>query len=162
MIAYSHAHASAPIRSQRVHWWRLPFAVAGALAFAAFDLSWKAHVLAGGPTGASLDVPTTLLRPLGTMLVGLAALAGALLLPRLCVPGLVSIFAGATSNLGSLSLWRGVPNPLSLGVAGGTLHFNLADLGVWGGCLVFLAAALWTIWRMPAEAFAPTASHARR
>jgi hypothetical protein len=51
-------------------------------------------------------------------------------------------------------LWRGVPNPLALGVAGGILHFNLADLCVWSGGVLFLVAALWTIARMPAERFA--------
>ena len=88
------------------------------------------------------------------MLVGIAALTGALLLPRLCVPGALLVAAGVSANILSLALWRAVPNPLGVHLAGGILRFNLADVCVTGGGALFLAAALWTIWRMPDERFA--------
>jgi len=47
-----------------------------------------------------------------------------------------------------------VPNPLALHVAGGILHFNLADVSVTVGGVLFLSAVLWTLWRMPDERFA--------
>lgn len=81
------------------------------------------------------------------------ALTGVLLLPRLCLPGVLLVVGGVGSNVISLALWRGVPNPLSVHLAGGILHFNLADLCIYSGGLVFLVATLWTIWRMPEEQF---------
>ena len=118
------------------------------------DISWKAAALAAGHGAAALDAPSSILRPLATVLVGLAALAGALVLPALCLPGAYLVVAGVSSNIASLVLWRAVPNPLGLHLAGGILHFNLADACVSGGGLLFLTAALWTIWRMPEAQFA--------
>jgi len=110
--------------------------------------------MASSHGAAALDAPSSLLRPLATVLVGLAALTAALALPALCVPGASLVVAGVSSNVVSLALWHAVPNPLRLDLAGGILHFNLADLCVTGGGLLFLAAALWTLWRMPDEQFA--------
>ena len=116
------------------------------------DLASKVAAIAAGH--GALDTPTSPMRPLMTGLVGLVALAGALLLPRLCVPGMLLVAAGVTSNLVSLALWPGVPNPFGFAIAGGILHFNLADTCVSGGGVLFLAATLWTLWRMPDERFA--------
>jgi len=118
------------------------------------DTTWKAASLAGGNGVGTLDAPSSLLRPLATLLIGLLALSGALLLPRLCVPGVLLVIGGVSSNVVSLALWRAVPNPIGMRLAGGILHCNLADLCIWSGGLVFLAAAFWTIWRLPAERFA--------
>ncbi len=118
------------------------------------DISWKAAALAAGHGAAALDAPTSILRPLATVLVGLVALAGTLVLPALCLPGAYLVVAGVSSNIASLVLWRAVPNPLGLQIAGGILHFNLADACVGGGGLLFLTAALWTIWRMSDAQFA--------
>ena len=118
------------------------------------DISWKAAALAAGHGDAAIDAPSSLLRPFATLLVGLVALTGALLLPRLCVPGAFLVVAGVSSNVVSLVLWRAVPNPLGVHLADGILYFNLADVCVTGGGLLFLAALLWTLWRMPDEQFA--------
>ena len=101
-----------------------------------------------------MDAPSSLLRPLATLLVGLAAFAGVFLLPRCCLPGALLVAGGVTSNLVSLVLWRAVPNPLSVHLAGGVLHLNLADICITGGALSFFVATLWTLWRMPDERFA--------
>lgn len=82
------------------------------------DISWKAAALAAGHGAAALDAPSSILRPLATVLVGLAALAGALVLPALCLPGAYLVVAGVSSNIASLVLWRAVPNPLGLHLAG--------------------------------------------
>ena len=137
-----------------MHWWRLWPGVALVGVVGGIDTSWKAATLAAGRGAAAMDAPSSLLRPSLTLLVGLAALTGALLLPRLCVPGAFLVVAGVSSNLVSLALWRAVPNPLGVHLAGGILHFNLADVCVTGGGAVFLAAVLWKIWRMPDEQFA--------
>ena len=137
-----------------MHWRRPPIAVAVAAAVGGVDISWKAAALAAGHGAAALDAPSSMLRPFATLLVGVAALAGALVLPALCLPGAFLIVAGVSSNVASLALWRAVPNPLGVHLAGGILHFNLADLCVTGGGLLLLTAVLWTLWRMPDERFA--------
>ena len=116
------------------------------------DLAWKASALAAGH--GALDAPSSLLRPFATVLVGMVALICVLRLPWLCVPGMLLVVGGVASNVFSLALWQAVPNPLGVHLAGEILHFNLADLCIYGGGLLFLAAAWWTIWRMPAERFA--------
>ena len=152
MVAYSHPLPRTGIWG--VHWRRLLPAVAVAAVLGVTDTAWKAASLAASRGGLAVDTPTTLLRPLSALLVGLVALAGVLLVPRLCLPGLVLALAGAASNIVSLSLWHAVPDPLAVPVAGGILHFNLADLSIWSGALLFLTATLWTIWRLPADRFA--------
>ena len=152
MVAHPHPRLAAP--SVRLHWGRLPIAVLVAAALVGVDTSWKAAAMAATHGAAALDAPASLLRPILTLLVGLAALTGALMLPALCVPGAFLVVAGVSSNVVSLVLWRAVPNPLGVHLAGGVLHFNLADLCVTGGGLVFLIAVLWTLWRMPDERFA--------
>jgi hypothetical protein len=137
-----------------MHWWRLPMVAAVVAVVGGIDLSWKAAALAAGHGAAALDAPSSMLRPFATLLVGLAALTSALVLPALCLPGAFLVVAGASSNVASLALWRAVPNPLGVHLAGGILHFNLADLCVTGGGLLLLAAVLWTLWRMPDEQFA--------
>ena len=130
-----------------------PFAVTVVLAVTEVDTAWTA-ALAAGRAAAGMDTPTTMLKPVTTMLVGPLALGAALMLPRLCVPGALLMAAGATSNMLSLERWRAVPNPLAVHLAGGILHLNMADLCVTGGGALFLAASLWTLWRMPDERFA--------
>ena len=152
MVAYAHPRLVA--RSRRLHWRRLPLICAVALLVSGIDLAWKAAALAAGPAAAALDAPSSLLRPFATLLVGLGALAAALVLPALCLPGAFLVVAGVSSNVASLVLWRAVPNPLGVHLAGGVLHFNLADVCVTGGGLVFLTAVLWTLWQMPDEQFA--------
>jgi hypothetical protein len=152
VVAYAHPRLVA--RSRRLHWSRLPFVAAVAACVSAIDIGWKASALAAGHGAAALDTPSSILRPAATVLVGLAALAAALALPALCVPGAFLVVAGVSSNVASLVLWRAVPNPLGFHVAGGVLRFNLADVCVTGGGLVFLTAVLWTLWRMPDEQFA--------
>jgi hypothetical protein len=148
----AHPHAGLVTHSRRLHWRRLVLAAASSFVIALLDISWKAASVASGRS--AIDAPTSTLRPLGTLLIGALALAGVLLLPRICLPGVLLVVGGAASNVGSLAVWRAVPDPLGVHLAGGILHFNLADLCVWGGGLLFLAASLWTIWRMPAERFA--------
>lgn len=128
---------------------RLLAALATAASVTLVDTAWKLAVLAPGRAPA-LDTPTTLLRPLATVLVGLLAASGVMLLPRACVPGTLLVLGGVCSNVVSLVLWGAVPNPIALRLAAGTLHFNLADLCVWCGALVFLGAALVSLARMPA------------
>ena len=118
------------------------------------DLSWKAAAVAAGHGAAALDAPSSMLRPFATLLVGLVALTSALALPALCLPGAFLVVAGTSSNIASLALWRAVPNPLGAHLAGGILHFNLADVCVTGGGLLLLTAMLSSLWRMPAEQFA--------
>ncbi len=102
------------------------------------DTGWKAALLASGH--AALDTPGSLVRPLGTLFVGLLALAGVVLLPVACLPGLLLVVAGVSSNMASLLRWHTVPNPLALAFAGGTLHFNLADVRASGVALVLFLA----------------------
>ena len=152
VVAYPHALARDPL--VRVHWWRLPLAAAVIGAVAASDTLWKTAAIAAGHAGAGCDTPGTWVRPFGTMVFGLLSFAGVMLLPRLCVPGALLAAAGMGSNILSLALWQAVPNPFGMHLAGGILRFNMADLCVWGGCLLFLATASWTIARTPAERFA--------
>ena len=155
MAAYPHPHVHPhPRVASRIHWWRIPLALTAILAVTGTDTAWKSAALAAGHAAAGMDTPTTMLKPLATMLVGPLALGAALMLPRLCVPGALLMAAGATSNMLSLERWRAVPNPLAVHLAGGILHFNMADICVTGGGAVFLAAVLWTLWRMPDERFA--------
>jgi hypothetical protein len=152
VLAPSQPHLQAP--PWRAHWRRIPLAIAAAATVGVGDIGWKAATLASGQGAATLDAPSSLLRPLATLLVGALALSGVLVLPRLCVPGVLLVVGGVSSNVVSLVLWRAVPNPIGVAVAGGMLRCNLADLCIWGGGLIFLAAAFWTIWRLPAERFA--------
>ena len=125
----------------------MPLTVAAVCVVGGIDTTWKAAALVSGH--GAMDAPSSWLRPLATLLVGLAAFAGVLLLPRCCLPGALLVAGGVTSNLVSLVLWRAVPNPLSVHLAGGVLHLNLADICITGGALSFLAATFWTLWRMP-------------
>jgi hypothetical protein len=152
VAAYPHPHPQPRVAS-RIHWWRIPFAVTVVLAVTGIDTAWKTAALAGGHAAAGMDAPTTMLKPLATMLVGLLALGASLMLPRLCVPGALLMAAGTSSNMLSLARWRAVPNPIAVHLAGGILHLNMADLCVTGGGALFLAASLWTLWRMPDERF---------
>jgi hypothetical protein len=152
VVAQPHARLHPPFR--RLHWRRLPLAATVALLVCGADISWKAATLAASPANGALDAPSSLLRPLATLLIGLAALSGVLLLPRLCLPGVLLVVGGVSSNVASLALWKAVPNPMGLNVAGGVLHLCLADLFVWSGGVLFLASALWVLWRMPDEQFA--------
>ena len=136
-----------------MHWSRLPLVVAAVAAVSGVDLEWKAAALAAGDGAAALDTPSSVLKPLLTLVVGVAALTCALLLPRLCLPGALLVVAGVAANVISLDLWGAVPNPLGVHVAGGILHFNLADVCVTGGGLLFLAAVIWILGRMPDERF---------
>ena len=111
------------------------------------DTAWKLAVVAEGH--GALDTPTSLVKPLGTFAVWLVATAGVALLPSLCVPGALLIACGLGSNLFSLALWRAAPNPLSVNLAGGALHFNLADICIGGGGLVVVLSVLLT----PADRF---------
>ena len=140
-------------RSRCLHWRRLPLVAASTAVVSTSDIAWKAASGAAGHSGPGLDAPSSLLRPLATLLIAAVALAGALLLPALCLPGVVLVFGGVASNVLSLALWRAVPNPVGVHVAGGTLHFNLADVCVWSGALLFLLATFWTLWRTPSERF---------
>ncbi len=149
VVAYSHPHLA---HSRRGHLWRLPLAAAVVTVVIGIDSASKAAALIAGH--GAMDAPSSSVRPVGTILVGLMALAGIALLPALCLPGALLVMAGSGSNILSLALWPGVPNPLGVHIAGGILHFNLADVCVVGGGALFLAAALWTIWRMPADEFA--------
>ncbi len=153
VAAYPHQHAH-PRVAARIHWWRIPFAVTVVLAVTGVDTAWKTAALAAGRAAAGMDTPTTMLKPVTTMLVGLLALGAALMLPRLCVPGALLMAAGTSSNMLSLARWRAVPNPIAVHLAGGILRFNMADICVTGGGALFLAAVLWTLWRMPDERFA--------
>ena len=132
---------------------RLFLAACVAASIGAIDVSWKSSALAAAGR-VEVDAPGSLVRPLGTLAVGVLALAGVLLLPRVCLPGALLVVGGIAGNLASLALWHAVPNPLALPLAGGVLHTNLADLCVWSGCLLFLAGALWSIHRLPDERFA--------
>ena len=150
----AHTQPRRHTRSRCVHWRRLPLVATITAVVSTSDIGWKAASVAAGHSGLGLDAPSSLLRPLATLLIGVVALAGALLLPPLCLPGVFLVFGGVTSNVLSLALWRAVPNPLGVHVAGGILHYNLADLCVWSGGLLFLSATFWTLWRLPAERFA--------
>lgn len=138
---------------EHLRWRRLPLVALVGAAVTGTDLSWKATALAAGHQVVEVHAPTSLVQPAATLLVGVVALVGVLFLPWLCLPGALLVVGGIASNVASLALWRGVPNPLRMRMAGGVLNFNLADLCVWGGCLIFLAAAFWSIYRMPAERF---------
>lgn len=135
-------------------------AAAVVAAVSGIDISWKVAAIAAGHGVVAMDAPSSLLRPLVTLLVGLVALTGALLLPRLCAPGAFLIVAGSSSNVVSLALWRAVPNPLAVHLADGTLHFNLADVCVTGGGALFVAAVLWMAWRMPDRSLEVLRDHA--
>jgi hypothetical protein len=152
MVAYASSGPVPATRICRVRPWRLLLLVPGVAAVAAVDLYVKSAALAAGGTG--VDVPTSVLRTAGAGGAGLLALLAIFVLPRLCLPGALLFVGGAASNLVSLAIWHGVPDPFVLGVAGGDLHFNLADCCVWSGSLVFLASVLWTLWRMPDDDFA--------
>ena len=99
-------------------------------------------VLAAGQGAAAMDVPTSAAKPLGTVLVGLAALAALLLLPRPCVPGALLLAGGVAANLAALALWGAVPDPFGLAVAGGILHFDAADVCVVVGGALLAATML--------------------
>jgi hypothetical protein len=142
------------LRPSRVHWRRLPLAILATVLVSGGDLAWKAAVLAAHHGSFAMDVPSSPAKPFFSLLVGILALGGALLLPWLCVPGVLLVVGGVTANVTSLALWRAVPNPVGVHVAGGTLHFNLADVCVLGGGLLFLSTVFWTLWRLPAERFA--------
>src|SRR5580704_8432241 len=101
------------------YWSRLTLLVAVAVTVGAADLGWKAASLASGRSAVALDTPTTALRPALTLLVAAMALAAALRLPTACFPGALLVLAGTASNLTSLMLWHGVPDPLHLGVGAG-------------------------------------------
>ncbi|HEY4346240.1 MAG TPA: hypothetical protein VGM80_01525 [Gaiellaceae bacterium] len=150
----AHPHPLVHVRPSRVHLWRLPVAITAAALVAGADLTWKAAVLTTHHGAYAMDQPTSIIRPAGAIAVGLLALVGVLMLPPLCVPGALLVVGGAVSNIASLALWHAVPNPLGVHVAGGILHFCLADVCVWTGGLLFLLPFLWTVWRMPAERFA--------
>jgi len=150
----AHAQPGLHSWSRRAHWRRLPLVAAVSAVVSTTDIAWKAASIAAGHAAFGLDAPSSLLRPLATLLVGAVALTGVLLLPPLCLPGVSLVVGGVTSNVLSLALWRAVPNPVGIHLAGGILHFNLADMCVWSGGLLFLVATFWTIWRMPAERFA--------
>jgi hypothetical protein len=158
VVAHAEAHAGSrrpaarrsSARRRRV--WRLPPVLVAVAALVAIDGSWKAAAVAAGR--GALDTPTSPLKPIATLVVGLLALAGVVLLPRLCLAGSVLVLCGVASNTVSLAVWHAVPNPLAIHVAGGILHFNLADTCVWAGGPLFLGAALWTLWRLPDERFA--------
>ncbi len=136
-----------------MHWSRLPLVVAAVAVVSGVDLEWKAAALAAGRGAAALDTPSSAVKPSLTLVVGIAALASALLLPRLCLPGALLVVAGVAANVISLDVWGAVPDPLAVHVAGGILHFNLADVCVTGGGLLFLAAVTWTLGRIPDERF---------
>lgn len=138
---------------QRLPLQRLALAAAAALVCGP-DLAWKATIL-GSRGATTIDTPTTLLRPLATAALSALALAALLVLPRLCLPGVALVLGGSLSNLASLALWRGVPDPLELRVGHALVHFNLADTCVWSGSLLFLLAAYWTLWRLPDAVRAP-------
>lgn len=133
----------------RTHWRRLPLLAGAAAAVATVDLGWKTGALAATPDAVAIDTPTTALRPLTTLLLAVVAIAGGLLLPRLCLPGALLVLGGAVSNVASIVVWHGVPDPLSVGLGWGVLHFNPADVSVWSGSVLFLAAAYLTIWQLP-------------
>lgn len=135
-----------------MHWKRLALAGVVVAVVSGIDLSWKATALVAGH--GWLDAPTSFLRPSATLLIGLLALTGVLLVPWLCLPGVLLIVGGVSSNVASLVLWRAVPNPLGVQLAGGVLRFNLADLCIYGGGLIFLAGTYLTLWRMPSDRFA--------
>jgi hypothetical protein len=152
MVAYASSETRSAGRTWRVRPWRLLLLAPVVAAVAAVDLHVKSVALATGGTG--VDVPTSVLRTGGAAAVGFVALLACFVLPRLCLPGLLLFVGGAASNLVSLAIWHGVPDPFELGIAGGVLHFNLADCCVWAGSLLFLASVLWTLWRMPEDEFA--------
>jgi hypothetical protein len=112
------------------------------------DTTWKLVVVLRG--SGALDTPTSIVKPIGTFAVWLVALGGVALLPSLCVPGAILVACGVGSNLFSLALWHAAPNPLAVHMAGGILHFNLADLCVAGGGALVLVSVLCA----PADAFA--------
>jgi hypothetical protein len=121
---------------------------------ALFDLGWKAAALAAGHGALAVDTPSSLVKPVATVIALPIVLVAVATVPALCLPGAVLALAGVSGNLASLAIWHAVPDPLSVGVAGGQLHFNLADLCIWSGGVVFVLSAAWAIWRLPAESFA--------
>ena len=153
MVAYSPSPPLRLARGRRVRPWRLLLAASSVLVVGAADFGVKASALAAGG-GVGVDVPTSVVRPMGSGLIGVLALVGVLVLPRLCLPGALLFLGGACSNFVSLFVWGGVPDPFAVPVAGGLLHFNLADSCIWAGSALFLAAVLWTLWRMPDDEFA--------
>ncbi len=152
MFAYLSPPEAPAARRWRVHPRRLLLAAPAVAAVAGLDLHVKAAALAAGGTG--VDVPTSVARTAGAAAIGLLALLSIFVLPRLCLPGAVLFAGGAVSNLVSLGIWGGVPDPFELAVAGGVLHCNLADCCVWAGSVLFLVSALWILWRMPGDDFA--------
>ena len=144
----------AHVRLVRIRWQRVPLALVAPAALAFADLAWKSAVLAAHHGSFAMDSPTSPVKPIATLAIGLLAFGAVLVLPWLCVPGVLLVAGGTTGNIASLALWRAVPNPVGVHVAGGILHFNLADMSVVGGGLLFLTATLWTLWRLPPERFA--------
>ncbi len=136
--AFPHLRRSArPLR-----WGRVLSAVTAVAALTGIDTAWKLAAVIGGH--GALDAPTSIVKPLGTFAVWLIALGGVALLPSLCVPGALLVACGVGSNLFSLALWRAAPNPLSVHIAGGILHFNLADACVAGGGLLVVFSVICT------------------
>jgi hypothetical protein len=152
VVAYAESHVRKPAARSRVHWWRIPALVAFVGCVAAIDNAWKESAVVSGH--GALDAPSSILRPALTLTVGAVALVGVLVLPRLCMLGALLVLTGVSSNIASLAIWKAVPNPLGVHVAGGVLHFCLADTCVWAGSLLFFAAVLWSLWRMSDERFA--------
>jgi hypothetical protein len=152
MVAHPHPRPIPAVRAGRLHWARLPFVAAAVAAVCAIDTSWKSAAVAAGH--GALDVPASAARPLVTLAVAAAAIAAVLLAPWCCVPGALLVVCGVSSNLLSLALWRAVPNPIGVHLAGGILHFNLADVCVTGGGALFAAAMLRLLSQAPAERLA--------
>jgi hypothetical protein len=133
---------------------RLPIALVAAGVVAFVDLVWKSAAIAAAHGALAVDTPSSLVRPAATVIALPIALVAVATVPGLCLPGALLALAGVSGNLASLAIWHAVPDPLSVAVAGGQLHFNLADLCIWSGCVVLLLSAVWAIWRIPAERFA--------
>ena len=116
--------------------------LAGALA--AVDLAHKAVALADGPGGILAD-ERSLAYALGAA-IGSLALGAALVVTRsllLAAAGGV-VIGGAAANALSLALWPsydGVPNPFFAGDEMRGIAFNLADVFIATGGLLFLPAA---------------------
>jgi hypothetical protein len=164
MVAFAASRPVSAARARRVRPRRVLLAVPAVALIASLDLHVKAAAVAAGTTG--VDVPTSVARTGGAAAIGLVALLAVFVLPSLCVPGALLFLGGAVSNLVSLAVWHGVPDPFELAVAGGAVHFNLADCCVWTGSALFLGGFLWVLWRMPEADFAglvhgPAASSSR-
>jgi hypothetical protein len=121
------------------------FLVLLATAFAAADLGHKALALADGGGGVVLADERSLLyalgAPLAALALGLALVATRSLL--LAAAGAVAV-GGAAANAISLALWPrydGVPNPFFAGDEVRGIAFNLADVFLVTGGLLFLPAA---------------------